>query len=230
LAFNEIRLTNRQVFESVKKKIYQLVYFTIFTHMPSKAEHTTAFIVSKVAPMFNKHGYVGTSLSDVTAITGLTKGAIYGNFKNKEELAVLAFKQNVRTIILPLSAEMAKHTNAIDKLYALTSFYRTYYQKVKGIGGCPVLNVGVDANHVNPALFQAVKQTAIKLEKGLCEIIKEGIRKKEIIKGVNAIVLARTIYAMIEGSVFMAFTQKDETIIADVMDMVDVLINEKLKS
>jgi TetR/AcrR family transcriptional regulator, transcriptional repressor for nem operon len=198
--------------------------------MTSKAENTTAFIVRKVAPMFNKHGYVGTSLSNVTAITGLTKGAIYGNFKNKEELALLAFKQNVRDIILPLSAEMARHNNAVDKLYALTNYYRTYYQRVKGIGGCPVLNVGVDANHVNPALFQAVKQTAVKLQNGLCEIIKEGIRKREIKKEINAIVFARTIYAMIEGSVFMAFTQKDETIIADVMDMVDVLINEKLEA
>jgi TetR/AcrR family transcriptional regulator, transcriptional repressor for nem operon len=197
--------------------------------MPSKAEQTTAFIVKKVAPVFNKHGYVGTSLSDITNATGLTKGAIYGNFKNKEELAILAFKQNVRDIIAPLSAEMAQYQNAIDKLYALTNYYRAYYDRVKGIGGCPVLNVGVDANHVNPALFQAVKQTALKLESGLREIITTGIKKKEIKKEINAAVYARTMYAMIEGSVFMAFTQKEKACISDVMDMVDTMINEKLK-
>lgn len=196
--------------------------------MPSKAELTSNYIVQKVAPVFNKHGYIGTSLSDVTQITGLTKGAVYGNFKNKEELAILAFKQNVRDIILPLAEQMGRKTNAVDKLYTLTQYYRSYYEKVKGIGGCPVLNVGVDANNVNPALFQAVKQTALKLESSLRDIIEAGIKKKEIQKSVNAAVYARTIYAMIEGSVFMAFTQKDQSYISDVMDMIDEMIREKL--
>ena len=30
-------------------------------------------------------GYTGTSLSDIVDATGLTKGAIYGNFANKDE-------------------------------------------------------------------------------------------------------------------------------------------------
>jgi TetR/AcrR family transcriptional regulator, transcriptional repressor for nem operon len=198
--------------------------------VPSKAENTANFIVKKAAPVFNKHGYVGTSLSDVTKITGLTKGAVYGNFKNKEELAILAFKQNVRDIIYPLTEAMGRYKNAVEKLYALTNFYRKYYDSVKGIGGCPVLNVGVDANNVNPALFLAARQTALKLEAGLREIIENGILKREVKKDVNAAVMARTIYAMIEGSVFMAFTHKDKTYITNVMDMVEILINEKLKA
>jgi len=58
--------------------------------------NTSDFILQRVAPIFNKQGYVGTSLSDLTEVTGLTKGAIYFNFKNKEELAVKAFKFNVK--------------------------------------------------------------------------------------------------------------------------------------
>jgi TetR/AcrR family transcriptional repressor of nem operon len=36
-------------------------------------------------------GYSGTSMSDITAATGLTKGSIYGNFENKDEVAIAAF-------------------------------------------------------------------------------------------------------------------------------------------
>lgn len=196
--------------------------------MPSKAENTSNYIVQKVAAVFNKHGYVGTSLSDLTAVTGLTKGAIYGNFANKEELAVLAFKQNVRTIISPLAAEMGKHEHAVEKLFALTNYYRGYYNKIKTIGGCPVLNVGIDANNVNPALFQVVKSTARKLEDGLRQVIETGIRKKEIKKQINAAAYARIIYGMIEGSVFMASAQSNKVYIDDMMDMIDTLIREKL--
>ena len=51
--------------------------------------------LEKIAPIFNKNGYVGTSLSDITQATGLTKGAIYGNFKDKEALAIEAFNFNI---------------------------------------------------------------------------------------------------------------------------------------
>ena len=43
--------------------------------------NTSDFILETVAPIFNRKGYAGTSLSDLTAATGLTKGAIYFNFK-----------------------------------------------------------------------------------------------------------------------------------------------------
>jgi len=48
-----------------------------------KAEQTRRMIIEKAAPIFNKKGYLGTSISDLTKSTGLTKGAIYGNFKDK---------------------------------------------------------------------------------------------------------------------------------------------------
>lgn len=42
----------------------------------TKAEKTRNFIVEKTAPIFNMKGYAGTSLNDITAATGLTKGSI----------------------------------------------------------------------------------------------------------------------------------------------------------
>ena len=54
--------------------------------MSTKSFETKQYILEKIAPIFNKNGYAGTSLSDVTKATGLTKGAIYGNFKDKEEI------------------------------------------------------------------------------------------------------------------------------------------------
>ena len=57
----------------------------------SKAEKTRQFIIEKTAPIFNKKGFAGTSLSDMTEATGLTKGSIYGNFADKDEVAMAAF-------------------------------------------------------------------------------------------------------------------------------------------
>jgi hypothetical protein len=40
--------------------------------MSTKAERTTAYIIETVAPIFNRYGYVGTSMSHLTDATGLT--------------------------------------------------------------------------------------------------------------------------------------------------------------
>ena len=45
--------------------------------MISKSEKTTKYIIKTVAPIFNRKGYAATTMSDLTAATGLTKGAIY---------------------------------------------------------------------------------------------------------------------------------------------------------
>jgi AcrR family transcriptional regulator len=53
--------------------------------MGTKSELTSEFIIKTVASVFNKKGYSGTSMADITNATGLTKGAIYGNFKDKND-------------------------------------------------------------------------------------------------------------------------------------------------
>jgi TetR/AcrR family transcriptional repressor of nem operon len=60
----------------------------------SKSDRTRQFIIGSTANLFNMKGYAGTSLSDITGAFGLTKGSIYGNFANKEEVALAVFDYN----------------------------------------------------------------------------------------------------------------------------------------
>jgi len=53
----------------------------------TKGEQTRRKIVEAAAPIFNKRGYEGSSLSDLMESTGLKKGGIYRHFSSKEELA-----------------------------------------------------------------------------------------------------------------------------------------------
>ncbi|WP_183575588.1 TetR/AcrR family transcriptional regulator [Mucilaginibacter sp. X5P1] len=191
---------------------------------------TRDFILQKVAPIFNKQGYVGTSLSDLTKATGLTKGAIYFYFENKQELAVEAFKLNVKKMTSPLGIQISLYTNSIEKLRVLTNYYRNYYNMIIDNGGCPILNVGADSNNINPALFDAVKKVSKRLEKDLITIIQDGVINNEIRSNIDASVYGKNIYAMIEGSIFMASTRHDGSYINNMMDMIDQLIQEKFIS
>jgi len=196
--------------------------------MKTKSDHTKDFILSKVAPIFNRKGYNATSLSDLTKVTKLTKGAIYGNFVNKEDLAIKAFLYNVNKVLSPLSELLLQKQNAIDKLFVLTNFYREYYYHSSVFGGCPILNVANDTNNLNPTFFKVVKDVSLKIEINLIELIQKGIDNNEIKKSVNAKICARNIYSMIEGCIFMAFIRKDKVYISEMMNHIDIMINEKL--
>lgn len=193
-------------------------------------ENTAEYILEKVAPIFNRQGYVGTSLSDLTTATQLTKGAIYCNFENKEDLALKAFHFNYRKALAPLSNDLQGEKNSIDKLKALTLYYRGYYDKALATGGCPILNVGIDAQHNNPKLFASAKRKSERLINGLQEIIEDGIEADEIKKGIDPAIYARNIYSMIEGSLFMAFTFEKRDYIDSILDHIDHIIKTELKS
>ena len=74
-----------------------MIISTIFAYM-TKASRTRQFIISKTAPVFNTQGYAGTSLIDLTKATGLSKGALYGNFSNKEEIAMSVFQHSMEKV------------------------------------------------------------------------------------------------------------------------------------
>lgn len=190
--------------------------------------NTSEIILDKVAPIFNKQGYVGTSLTDITKATGLTKGAIYCNFLNKEDLALKAFQLNVNLAITPLFKLVASKEGSLNKLHAITEYQRSYYDLVKDRGGCPMLRAGVDTKFINPLLFKAAQNLSQKFTVGLTNIIKDGIANDEIKQNTNPDKYAKIILSLIEGSSLLTFTHNDPTYINDAMDFIDQTIIESI--
>ncbi|WP_025742137.1 TetR/AcrR family transcriptional regulator [Aquimarina pacifica] len=197
--------------------------------MHTKAEQTTEFIISVVAPIFNKNGFAATSLSDITKATGLTKGAIYGNFRNKEELAIATFNTTVKNMLRRITNHQSKSDSPIKKLLLITDFYRNYYDYSQDLGGCPILNMGVDAKHQNPILFEHVKYTIKKIKSNLSKIIVNGQKLNEIDPKIDPVIYAKKLYAMIMGAIFMTHTMEDTSYLMTTMDQIETMINNELK-
>ena len=197
--------------------------------MQTKATLTKLYILETVAPIFNKNGYAATSISDITNATGLTKGAIYGNFKNKEALAISAFKFTVKQLMKRISNHLELSDSAIQKLFLITDCYRNYYDYSKKLGGCPVLNIGVDANNQNTLLLKNVKIVIEKIQDQVANIIENGIEVREISSEINAMQYAKRIDTMIQGAVFMTYTMDDEFYMKDTMNQIDQMIHNELK-
>ena len=196
--------------------------------MLSKAEKTTQYILETVGPYFNKHGYTGTSMSDITRATGLSKGAIYGNFENKEHLALEAFNYNVRKAMGVLYSHMDMDAPGLSKLFAITNFYRSYYQANKLQGGCPMLNMGIDSMNHQSQLYKRVVEVMGKLVKGLASLIDQAKEERTIRKDIDSMVYANRIYAQIQGSIFMSYIMNDQKQMTEMMNHIDQMIKTEL--
>ena len=197
--------------------------------MTTKAERTTAYIIEKVAPVFNKQGYVGTSMSDLTEITGLTKGAIYGNFENKETLALAAFEYLSTTLLNAIDQRLEGEGHALDILYRLTNFYRHYDEFTAPLGGCPVLNIGVDAQYNNRLLLGAARETLRTIEGKIALVLENGVNKGEIRLPVPPLQFARQMFTMIQGAVAMATISGDRKYLLNTVAYLEVLIKKEIK-
>ena len=51
-----------------------------------RRELTRSHLLAAAAQVFSRNGFDGASIDDVAAAAGFTKGAVYSNFKNKEDL------------------------------------------------------------------------------------------------------------------------------------------------
>jgi len=197
--------------------------------MTTKAERTTAYIIETVAPIFNKHGYVGTSMSDLTEATGLTKGALYGNFENKEALALAAFEYNSVRLLQAIDEKLNTNGSAFKKLAMLTNFYRHYDDFTNELGGCPVLNVGVDAQFNNPALAGAARETARTIEGKIALVLENGVNNNELKLPVTPLQFAKQLYTMIQGAIAMATITQDRKYLINTVAYLEVLIKKEIK-
>jgi TetR/AcrR family transcriptional regulator, transcriptional repressor for nem operon len=127
----------------------------------SKAERTKQFIVEKTAPIFNMKGYNATSMNDILKVTGLTKGGVYCNFENKDEIAGEAFEYSFGKIKDALKIKVQKQNTAKGKLTAILSFYKNYSIKPITEGGCPIQNTAIDSDDNIPFLKKKAQKSRL---------------------------------------------------------------------
>lgn len=197
--------------------------------MPSKAEKTTAFIIETVAPIFTKYGYVGTSMSALTEATGLTKGALYGNFKNKEDLALRAFEFSSNILVEALDKTLNIPGNAFDKIGALTKFYRRYDEFIDPLGGCPILQTGVDSRNNNPDLNAATREVCRTIEGKIAAVLEDGVNAGEMRLPVTPLQFAKQLFTMLQGAVAMYTTTGDRKYLINTVAYLDVLIKREIR-
>lgn len=194
----------------------------------SKAEQTRQFIIEKTASIFNKKGYSGTALSDITEATGLTKGSIYGNFKNKDEVILEVFKYSTNELSKKADDWIADYKNAYDTLIALTEFYRNNWNSIFKDGGCPMLNAATEVDDILPFMKRTVQRSFYAWATKFSKIIEQGKSTKEFKEEINAIDYANTFVMLIEGGVLLSKISDKPDYLYLALERIVKIINDEI--
>ena len=170
---------------------------------------TRQLIVSKALPIFNTKGYHATSLSDITNATGITKGAIYANFKNKDEVASAAYDLAGDTVLGHLTSYVKGQPTAPLKLKAIVNYFGDYCVNAPIEGGCPIINTSVEADDNHPMLRSKVIRTITRIKESVSKIIYRGIKENQIISSVNVEEFTAFFFATIEGAILVSRVEGD---------------------
>lgn len=192
----------------------------------TKSERTRRFIIEKAAPVFNKKGIVGTTLADLTEATGLTKGSIYGNFKDKDAVAIAVFQYHVDNLTAFLTGEIDRETGAVAKLLAIPKAYRKLHKHIMAYGGCPILNTAAEADDTHQVLRKMAVAAIDSLKAIIKRLIRTGQNQQAIRPDADPEAVADILLALIEGGALLSKASEREAYMAHCLEHMERVIQD----
>ncbi|MED4731999.1 TetR/AcrR family transcriptional regulator [Aneurinibacillus migulanus] len=181
-----------------------------------KGERTKQMILQKATSIFNQQGYSGSSLSSIMKETGLEKGGIYRHFESKEELALQAFDYSTSLLGERFKEAVSQAATTLDKLNAFIEVLKGLVRGDPIPGGCPIMNVALEADDAYPLLAEQAKMSMFQLLSLMERIIIFGIESKEINPNTNIKQLAILWISSLEGALALSRLYDDPSYFDDV--------------
>jgi TetR/AcrR family transcriptional repressor of nem operon len=176
--------------------------------------------------LFNTKGYKATSLSDITTATGLTKGAIYRHFKNKEMLEADTFAHLSNIVLTNVRECVVAKKTAPQKLRAIFRYFESYISSPPVVGGCPLQNMAIESDDADPALRKKAAVVMDVLRDSLLRILENGMRHRQLKAGLNKEHYASVIIAALEGAIMMSKLRKKSDDIRHVIKHLEHMLLE----
>jgi AcrR family transcriptional regulator len=128
-------------------------------------------ILKSAAAAFRRRGYHGASVDEIASALEMTKGNLYYYFENKEEILYACHDYSL-DVLLALMAEVQSEpsTPPDEKLRKLIlAFIHTMLDELQGTA------LTLDLQALSPALLKRIIAKRDRFDRGLREIIQQGI-------------------------------------------------------
>jgi len=127
-------------------------------------------ILKSAAAAFRRRGYHGASVDEIASALEMTKGNLYYYFENKEEILYACHDYSLDVLLTLMAEVQSEPSSPDDKLRKLIlAFIHTMLDELQGTA------LTLDLQALSPALLKRIIAKRDRFDRGLREIIQQGI-------------------------------------------------------
>ncbi len=160
----------------------------------SDAAETKNLILNAAALVFSDRGYTKASISDIAAIAGLTKGAVYWHFASKEDMGIAVVAQMYSSWPQMLADVTAQHDDVLTAITAIVRAAARQFREdpITQAAKRLLAELGRDA-------LARLPQPYVGWEKALAALLAEGLSRGQVAADVDPVATARVLVSSFFG-------------------------------
>jgi TetR/AcrR family transcriptional regulator, transcriptional repressor for nem operon len=188
-------------------------------------------LIQAATLLIRKKGYMATSVDDICAESGVTKGAFFHHYKTKEELAEACLDAwDQMAASMESGAPFQKVADPRKKVLAYMEFFTAIFDNPNLIKSCLAGTTAQEVSGTHPPLRKAAHSCFANAERRFQALLDEAIPKKPVRKRVDTASLAALWVATIQGSLILAKASGDSAVIRRNLEHVSQYITNSLPS
>lgn len=175
------------------------------TRTERNPDATRARILSAAFDAMYRNGYQGTRLGEIIESTGLTKGALYHHFPNKQALGYAVVDEIIREMLLdmwvkPLRVSDDPYATLIDTIGALSGRVGEQLSSL----GCPLNNLAQEMSPLDEGFRTRLDAVYREWQDALEFALNHARQDETIRQDVDTAAVATFIIASLEGCIGMS--------------------------
>ena len=195
--------------------------------MATKGMQTRQDIITKSLQVFSVKGYFNTSVNDILAVTGLTKGGLYGHFRSKEDIWYAVYDRAVmiwRDIVLKDADKIADPLERIEK--TIEKDMKNYLGADVFDGGCFFFNMLVELSGQSSSMAGSILKGFIKFSGLIRDWLKEADQKEMLKDGLDLDEIAHFIIISLNGAAPLYAATRDSRVWKQTISQLHYYINQ----
>jgi TetR/AcrR family transcriptional regulator, transcriptional repressor for nem operon len=171
-------------------------------------ERTRELLLQAAFEEIYRSGYRSADLDAILAAAGVTKGALYYHFDNKEALGYAVVDEVIASNLHQKWVQPLR--NAKDPLDVLVRIIQSESLKKEDVRrGCPLLNLSQEMSGIDEGFRRRTARVYKKWHDAMAEALHEGQKRRVVRSDVNANETATFLIAVWEGYVVLGKNSQD---------------------